>query len=66
MIAFKYLIREDDFNKFISMMKQILDHFFSQTNAISRSYMYEKMGFPENWEEIEAINIDGNAKSDNQ
>ena len=47
-------------------MKQILDHFFSQTNAISRSYMYEKMGFPENWEEIEAINIDGNAKSDNQ
>ena len=65
-IAFKYLIREDDFNKFISMMKQILDHFFSQTNAISRSYMYEKMGFPENWEEIEAINIDGNAKSDNQ
>ena len=48
-------------------MKQIF-----QTISFHKPMQYrdrictERMGFPENWEEIEAINIDGNAKSDNQ
>ncbi len=51
-IAFRYLLANDDFKKFKQSLSKILDHYFAASNAISETSLYEQMGFPANWKDI--------------
>ncbi len=53
-IAFRYLLSNEDFKKFKQSLSKILDHYFASSNAISECSLYEQMGFPANWKSINA------------
>lgn len=53
-IAFRYLLPNDDFKKFKASLVRILRHYLSSPNAIAKATLYDDMGFPSNWKKITA------------
>ena len=51
-IAFKYFLGADDFNKFKINLCSIIDHYIQNTIALSKNDILDAMGFPTNWEQI--------------
>ena len=51
-IAFQYLLENDDFHKFKKQLSRILTHYFDSSNALSEAELLEYMGFPPNWEKV--------------
>ena len=48
-IIFRYLLSNNDFRKFISQLKSILDSLNKRLNSINISDIKEIMGLPPNW-----------------
>jgi len=53
-IAFRYLLSNDDFKKFKARLTLILSDYLSKTTAMTESELYGYMGFPDNWKRITA------------
>lgn len=51
-IAFRYLLPNNDFKKFKQSLSRILAHYFESTTALSEETLYDLMGFPPNWKKI--------------
>ena len=51
-IAFRYLLPDNDFKKFKASLLRILNHYLKSTDAMSDIILYQYMGFPSNWEKI--------------
>ena len=51
-IAFKYFLSADDFNKFKISLTNTIDHYIQNTTALSKNDILYAMGFPANWEQI--------------
>ena len=51
-IAFRYLLENDDLHKFKKQLSRILTHYFDSSNALSEAELLEYMGFPPNWEKV--------------
>ncbi|WP_294408396.1 Abi family protein [uncultured Ruminococcus sp.] len=51
-IAFRYLLSKYDFEMFLEELKELIDIYFDRLNDYYRSEILEKMGFPDNWEEL--------------
>lgn len=51
-IAFKYFLGTDDFNKFKTNLINTIDHYVQNTTALSKTDILSAMGFPINWEQI--------------
>ena len=51
-IAFRYLLPNDDFKKFKASLCRILRHYLSATNSLPENTLYGYMGFPANWTTI--------------
>ncbi len=52
LIVFSYLLTREDFARCKSAIGRILDHFFVVCPHIKREELYEKMGFPSDWEAL--------------
>lgn len=52
-IVFKYLLQEEDFISFCQDLIEDIDILNANTSMIQKSQLYKKMGFPENWMEID-------------
>ena len=48
-IAFRYLLPNEDFKKFKASLCRIVRHYLHSNHALSESALYEYMGFPTNW-----------------
>ena len=48
-IAFKYFLDIDDFNKFKTSLANTIDYYVQNTTALSKSDILNAMGFPTNW-----------------
>lgn len=55
-IAFRYLLSDEDFKKFKHSLLDIFTHYFTSSAALSTTTLYSMMGFPANWGKIEAYN----------
>lgn len=53
-IAFRYLLPNEDFKKFKASLTRILRHYLASPNAIAEATLYADMGFPSNWQRITA------------
>ena len=51
-IAFKYFLGADDFNKFKTSLTNTIDHYIQITTALSKNDILSAMGFPTNWEQL--------------
>ena len=51
-IAFRYLLPDEDFKKFKASLSRILKHYLEASGAMSESDLYRYMGFPSNWKKI--------------
>lgn len=51
-IAFRYLLSNEDFKKFKASLIRILKHYLKSQGAMSEMDMYQYMGFPANWQKI--------------
>ena len=51
-IAFRYLLRKDDFSTFKSILGKTIDQFISQTTHVTDADLLFEMGFPANWKRI--------------
>lgn len=51
-IAFKYFLGVDDFNKFKTSLTNTIDHYIQITTALSKNDILSAMGFPTNWEQL--------------
>ena len=51
-IAFRYLLPDEDFKKFKASLSRILKHYLDSTGAMSEADLYQYMGFPSNWKKI--------------
>lgn len=51
-IAFRYLLPNEDFKKFKASLTRILRHYFASPNSIAEATLYTDMGFPSNWQKI--------------
>lgn len=51
-IAFRYLLSDDDFKKFKESLLRIITHYLRISTALSESELYKYMGFPSNWQNI--------------
>lgn len=51
-IAFKYFLGMDDFNKFKTNLTNTIDHYIQNTTALSKNDILSAMGFPTNWFQI--------------
>lgn len=54
-IVLKYLLDEDEFDKFIEELENLFEELFKKTRIIQRAQVYRYMGFPENWTEIKNV-----------
>jgi len=54
-IIFKLMLPKESFNVFINRIKSLVDHLESELAVITIKNVLEKMGFPENWEDISNI-----------
>ncbi len=53
-IAFKYLLPNEDFKKFKAGLSRILKHYLD-SGAMTESDLYTYMGFPQNWKKISSF-----------
>ena len=51
-VAFKYFLNNDDFNKFKISLTNTIDHYIQNTTALSQNDILNAMGFPTNWSNI--------------
>ncbi len=51
-IAFRYLLPNEDFKRFKAALISILHHYLKSQGAMTEADMYRYMGFPENWKKI--------------
>jgi abortive infection bacteriophage resistance protein len=51
-IAFKYLLSEEDFKAFKNGLVRIVGKYFASTAALTEAELTSMMGFPENWKSI--------------
>ena len=51
-IAFCYLLSDEDFKKFKKHLSQIFSDYFSKQHSLSQENIYTLMGFPSNWKNI--------------
>lgn len=51
-IAFRYLLPDEDFKKFKASLCRILKHYLETPGSLSESDLYQYMGFPSNWKKI--------------
>ncbi len=51
-ISFRYLLPNEDFNKFKKSLSLILKHYLEVPGAMSETDLYRYMGFPDNWKKI--------------
>ncbi len=51
-IVLKYLLNEDDFEKFVKKLEAIIKQLFSETRMIQETQLYKYMGFTQNWLDI--------------
>lgn len=51
-IALKYLLSIENFYKFAQKLSKIIEQYLNSTSAISKTDLFEFMGFPLNWYEI--------------
>lgn len=51
-IAFKYFLGADDFNKFKTNLTNTIDHYIQKSSALSKNDILGAMGFPTNWDQI--------------
>ncbi len=51
-IAFRYLLPDDNFKKFKACLARILTHYLKESGAMSETDLYRYMGFPSNWKKI--------------
>ncbi len=51
-IAFRYLLSNEDFKRFKASLIRILKHYLKSQGAMSETDMYQYMGFPANWQKI--------------
>lgn len=51
-IAFRYLLPDDDFKKFKGSLVSIIRHYFATGGVLSESTLLDMMGFPANWRKI--------------
>lgn len=54
-IAFRYLLSNDDFKRFKASLTSVLQHYLKSPGAMSDISLYEYMGFPSNWKKITAF-----------
>ncbi len=50
-IAFRYLLPDEDFKKFKASLSRILNHYL-ESGAMTEADLYAYMGFPSNWKKI--------------
>lgn len=51
-IAFRYLLPNDDFKKFKKSLIQIVRHYLKSSQVITEEELNKMMGFPNNWKDI--------------
>lgn len=51
-IAFRYLLPNEDFVKFKNQLSRIIKYYLSSSGFINESQLHEMMGFPSNWTKI--------------
>lgn len=51
-IAFRYLLPNEDFKRFKRALANILQHYLKSQGAMPEADMYQYMGFPANWKSI--------------
>ena len=51
-IAFRYLLPNEDFKKFKAGLMRVITHYLACTTAISECTLFKFMGFPANWHNI--------------
>ena len=51
-IAFRYLLPNEDFKKFKRSLIRIIEHYIESSQAISEGLLYQQMGFPYNWQKV--------------
>ena len=51
-IAFRYLLPQDDFLTFKKNLVCIIKQYFKSSNRLTKSELLKHMGFPQNWENI--------------
>ena len=56
-IAFRYLLSDEDFKKFKNSLSKIFTHYFANTASLSEETVYNMMGFPENWRKITSYHL---------
>lgn len=51
-VAFKYLLSEEDFEKFKDSLSNTIEHFDTAAKSPEKQDVLEAMGFPKNWQDI--------------
>ena len=51
-IAFRYLLPNDDFKKFKKSLMKIIKHYLKTSTFLTESELNKMMGFPDNWKQI--------------
>lgn len=51
-IALKYMLSDVLYKKFVKELKMLISRYLKKNDSISEQQLYDKMGFPENWEKI--------------
>ena len=51
-IAFRYLLPNEDFKKFKKSLIQIIRHYFKTSSVLTETQLNEMMGFPSDWKDI--------------
>lgn len=51
-IAFRYLLSDEDFKKFKKSLSRIFSDYLSKKHSLSQENIYALMGFPSNWKNI--------------
>ena len=51
-IVLKYLLSNEDFDDFLSMLNKIVESLLQKNRRIERNQLLKYMGFPENWMDI--------------
>lgn len=51
-IAFKYLLPDEDFKKFKKKLIRIIRHYLRTSRVLTKAQLNEMMGFPTNWRDI--------------
>ena len=56
-IAFRYLLKKDDFIAFKGTLGKTIDRFVAQTTHVTYNDLLFEMGFPANWKKISTYKV---------